>query len=184
VTRAPLILVLLLGATACRREKREFSGLAPGAVPALLPASGTLVPAGATTVTAELREQPRPMRGYEETAYDVSQGQQLFMWFNCNGCHGRGGGGMGVALMDGQWRYGSAPDVIFSSIVEGRPNGMPAFRGKIPTRQVWQLVAYVRSLSGLVRKDAVAGRPDSMHATPPPPIAPSQRPVLADGGPS
>jgi cytochrome c oxidase cbb3-type subunit III len=184
VIRLSIGVIVLLLATSCRREKREFSGPAPGAAPAMLPASGGLAPAGSTILAAGLPEQPSTPAAYEETAYDISQGQQLFIWFNCNGCHARGGGGMGVALMDGQWRYGSAPEAVFSSMVEGRPNGMPAYRGKISTRQVWQLVAYVRSLSGLVRKDAVGGRTDSLQATPPPPISPSHRPVGADGGPS
>ena len=35
-------------------------------------------------------------------------------------------------------------------IVEGRPNGMPSFRGKIPDQQIWQLAAYVRAMSGNV----------------------------------
>ena len=30
----------------------------------------------------------------------------------------------------------------------GPPNGMPAFGGRIPDEQVWQIVAYVRSMSG------------------------------------
>ena len=33
---------------------------------------------------------------------------------------------------------------------------MPSFRGKIPDDQIWQLVAYVRSLSGHAPKDARA----------------------------
>jgi cytochrome c oxidase cbb3-type subunit 3 len=65
--------------------------------------------------------------------------------------------------MDDRWIYGSDPENIFSTIVEGRPNGMPSFRGKIPDYQVWQLVAYVQSLSGNVPKDAAGGRPDSMQ---------------------
>ena len=39
-----------------------------------------------------------------------------------------------------------------ATIVEGRPNGMPSFGGRIPDEQVWQLVAYVRSMSGQVRE--------------------------------
>ena len=56
---------------------------------------------------------------------------------------------MGPPLMDDEWIYGSEPENIFATIVEGRPNGMPSFRGRIPDYQVWQLVAYVRSMSGL-----------------------------------
>src|SRR5439155_11059933 len=107
--------------------------------------------------------------GYEESAYQVSEGQKLYMSFNCVGCHFHGGGGIGPPLMDNEWIYGHDPQQIFASIVEGWPNGMPAFRGKIPDYQVWQLVAYVRSLSGISEsRDAAPGRDDHMHAARPP----------------
>jgi cytochrome c oxidase cbb3-type subunit 3 len=65
--------------------------------------------------------------------------------------------------MDDQWIYGHEPAQIFSTIVEGRPNGMPTFGGKVSADQVWQLAAYVRSLSGLVPQDAAPGRDDDMQ---------------------
>ena len=74
---------------------------------------------------------------------------------------------MGPALMDGKWRYGGRIDQIASSIYEGRPNGMPAWRGKLTDEQIWQLSAYVRSLSGQEPKDAVSARTDTMSNTPP-----------------
>ena len=43
---------------------------------------------------------------------------------------------------------------------------MPSFRGKIPDNQIWQLAAYVRSLSGNVPKDAAPGRNDDLNARP------------------
>src|SRR5436190_1281526 len=74
----------------------------------------------------------------------------------------------GPALMDDTWIYGSNPEQVFASIVEGRPNGMPSFGSKIPDYQVWQIVAYVRSLSGLASKQASSGRSDEMKTAPPP----------------
>lgn len=73
-------------------------------------------------------------------------------------CHFHGGGGIGPPLMDDLWIYGSEPENIFATIVQSRPNGMPSFGGKIPEFQVWQLAAYVRSLSGLTPKDSRNGR--------------------------
>jgi len=99
---------------------------------------------------------------YDGNAWAIAEGKRLFTWYNCSGCHANGGGGMGPALMDAKWIYGSAAENIASTILEGRPNGMPSFRGKIPEQQVWQLAAYVRSLSGLVPTDAAAGREDHM----------------------
>jgi cytochrome c oxidase cbb3-type subunit 3 len=65
--------------------------------------------------------------------------------------------------MDEKWIYGADPANIYATIVEGRPNGMPSFRYKIPDNQVWELTAYVRSLSGQVRKDIAPGRNDDMN---------------------
>jgi cytochrome c oxidase cbb3-type subunit 3 len=70
--------------------------------------------------------------------------------------------------MDAQWIYGSEPQNIYTTIVEGRPNGMPSFRGKIPDQQVWEIVAYVRSLSGQLPKDVAPGRDDHMYGPKPP----------------
>lgn len=100
----------------------------------------------------------------EGNAFELSQGKRLFRWYNCNGCHGGGGGNMGPALMDGRWLYGAEPAQVFDSIMSGRPNGMPAFRERIPEEQAWQLVAYVRSMSGLTPKAARPGRGDAMQA--------------------
>jgi cytochrome c oxidase cbb3-type subunit 3 len=79
--------------------------------------------------------------------------------------------------MDSKWRYGSEPDNIYATIVEGRPNGMPSFRGKIPEQQVWQIVAYVRSMSGLVRMDVAPSRSDTMSAKPPEVMKAEENPV-------
>jgi cytochrome c oxidase cbb3-type subunit 3 len=103
---------------------------------------------------------------------------------NCVGCHAHGGGGMGVALMDNKWAYGSQPEQIFASIVEGRPNGMPSFRGKIVDHQVWQLVAFVRSMSGLASPAAASGRADDMAGATPPSSMPKQTPQNSSLPPS
>jgi cytochrome c oxidase cbb3-type subunit 3 len=115
--------------------------------------------------------KPRPLdpraADYEQNAFAIAQGQQLFGAMNCVGCHAHGGGGMGPALMDSQWRYGGRIDQIAQSIAKGRPNGMPAWEGKLTDRQIWQLAAFVRSLSGQAPKDAVAARADELSNTPP-----------------
>jgi cytochrome c oxidase cbb3-type subunit III len=104
---------------------------------------------------------------YEGNAYHIGEGQRLFKWYNCNGCHGNGGGSMGPALMDAQWRYGGSLGQIRATIEQGRPNGMPSFAGKIPSQQLWQLAAYVRAMSGNVPKDAPPSRREGMSGPPP-----------------
>ena len=71
---------------------------------------------------------------------------------------------MGPPLMDDKWIYGYEGANIYQTIVEGRPNGMPAFRNKIPDAQVWMLVAYVQSMSGNAPMDALPGRSDHMNS--------------------
>jgi cytochrome c oxidase cbb3-type subunit 3 len=44
---------------------------------------------------------------------------------------------------------------------------MPSFRNKIPDQQVWMLVAYVQSMSGNVRYDALPSRSDHMRYSTP-----------------
>ena len=39
------------------------------------------------------------------------------------------------------------PAEVFESIYQGRPDGMPAWGGRITNDQIWMLTAYVRSLS-------------------------------------
>jgi cytochrome c oxidase cbb3-type subunit 3 len=95
---------------------------------------------------------------------------------NCSGCHANGGGAMGPALMDDEWIYGSTPNQIFSSIAEGRPNGMPSWKGRLTDTQIWQLVAYVRSLSGLTPKSARPNRGDNMMIKPAPSQTPNAKP--------
>jgi cytochrome c oxidase cbb3-type subunit 3 len=74
--------------------------------------------------------------------------------------------------MDAAWIYGADPGNVYATIVEGRPNGMPAFRGRLTTQQVWQLVAYVRSMSGLASKDVAPGRDDDLYPKAPELTAP------------
>lgn len=134
-------------AVACDREQRRFQDLSAAAQPA---ASISMSP---LRLGAPSPEQPPP-GPYDDNAWAINEGKRLFEWFNCTGCHAHGGGDMGPPLMDARWIYGSEPENIYATIMEGRPNGMPSFRGRIPEAQVWQLVAYVRSLSGLVSREA------------------------------
>jgi cytochrome c oxidase cbb3-type subunit 3 len=69
---------------------------------------------------------------------------------------------MGPPLMDDRWLYGERPEQIFASIASGRPNGMPAWGTRLPEVHVWQLVAYVQSLSGRVTKSALSPRGDEL----------------------
>lgn len=155
----------------CQREDREYRGTpAPETAPAP-PRQSALSPGGPPS------PPPTDPRGrhYESNAYDINQGQRLYRWFNCNGCHAAGGGDAGPALMDAEWRYGGDIEHIYDSIAHGRPNGMPAFGDKIPSQQIWQLSAYVRSLGGNVPRDAAPSRDEGLSTTPPQTQLPPQK---------
>ena len=137
-----IAIVIALLALACHREQRPLQ------------------------ITAAEARRSHPIREfpYEDNAYAISQGQQLYAQYNCGGCHFHGGGGIGPALMDEEWIYGSDPANVYESISEGRPNGMPSFGGHIPEFQMWQLVSYVRSVGGLEPQPAAQPRADEMQA--------------------
>jgi cytochrome c oxidase cbb3-type subunit 3 len=157
VATAICTMAIVLTLLSCEREERQFRLTPPAATRVHAATLSELHPGSQPPASAT--ENP-----YEENAYTLSEGKRLYQWFNCVGCHAHGGGAIGPPLTDDLWIYGSNPENIFASIVEGRPNGMPSFRGKIPEDLVWQLAAYVRSLSGLVPKDAAPGRSDHMNA--------------------
>jgi cytochrome c oxidase cbb3-type subunit 3 len=115
---------------------------------------------------------PEDPRGfiYDGNPTYIAQGKQYYTWYNCSGCHFNGGGGIGPSFMDKTWRYGGRIDQIYNSIAEGRPNGMPTWRAKIPDAQIWEIAAYVRSLS----TPAVKG--EQPPSAPPPASVPPARP--------
>jgi cytochrome c oxidase cbb3-type subunit 3 len=168
MTRLWLLSLALLG---CTREERDFHGL----------------PSASAIANPKVREVPLTPGGpvptdsgpgpYADNAYAVSQGKTLYNQYNCSGCHFQGGGGIGPPLMDADWIYGSRAENIYETIAEGRPNGMPSFGRKIVPDQIWQIVAYVRSMSGLLRKDVAPGRSDDMQVRPQEQSTPKAKPV-------
>lgn len=100
-------------------------------------------------------------------AYDISEGQRLFNWYNCSGCHANGGGAIGPPLIKKNWIYGGEPANLFDTIVKGRPNGMPTWGGRIPEYQIWQIVAYIRSLNQEQPQSATPKRLDILETYPP-----------------
>jgi cytochrome c oxidase cbb3-type subunit III len=113
-----------------------------------------------------VQPQPRVTNPYNSTAYDISEGQRLYDWYNCSGCHSHGGGGIGPPLIKTEWIYGGEPENLFDTIVKGRPNGMPSWGGRIPEYQMWQIIAFVRSMNGLQPRSATASRFDTIEPNP------------------
>ncbi len=201
-----IVILIFASLSSCKREERSFRVQPPNAdaadkvivtdlragqmqatnvsPSATQPAGGPIAPPPSGIAPASQPSRGFVKNGYEENAYAVTEGGRLYNTMNCVGCHFHGGGGIGPPLMDDKWIYGSNPEQIFSTIVEGRPNGMPSFRGKIVDYQVWQIVAYVRSLSGQVSTWAAPGRDDHMTAQTPPNSMKPQYPVMSVDRPS
>lgn len=76
-------------------------------------------------------------------------GHRLFLNY-CAVCHGSdAGGGPGFpSLKDNDWLWGSEPEAIKASIMNGRQGAMPAWKPIIGDQGVEQTGAYVQSLSG------------------------------------
>lgn len=159
---APLILLATFLLGACEREDRSYRPDPVASETTEQVALSSLAP-GPNPPTTSVSGKGKDFQG---NAYHLSQGKTLYTWFNCVGCHANGGGGMGPALMDDKWIYGSSIENIHATIRDGRPNGMPTFRDKIPDDQIWEIAAFVRSLSGNARKDAAPGRNDDMMPHP------------------
>lgn len=156
-----VLLCVYIFLAACQREERS-SRPEPDLGETENPiAVTTLAPGGERPEVSE-----RKANAFEANAFHLSEGKRLFGWFNCSGCHANGGGGMGPALMDQKWIYGSSLESIHATIRDGRPNGMPTFRDRIPDDQIWEIAAYVRSLAGNVSPAASPSRNDAMMAHP------------------
>jgi cytochrome c oxidase cbb3-type subunit III len=130
------VIGLAMGATACGRP----SDLAAASAPPVMRTPVGPVP-GPSRVTS------RPVNPYADDRGAREEGRDLFVRFNCSGCHGgHAGGGMGPSLRDVDWLYGASDGQIFSSIAEGRAHGMPAWGVQLNDDQIWKLVAYITTL--------------------------------------
>jgi len=151
---------MLLLLTACEREERRFEPPSPGA-------------------RVKTEQRASMIASYERNAYAVATGKRLWTWYNCNGCHAYGGGASGPALIDDVWIYGGDALSIYTTIAEGRPNGMPAYGGRVPEDQLWQLTAYVRSLAGFATRDSAPNRDDALLTRPPEALGDTRKPETA-----
>jgi cytochrome c oxidase cbb3-type subunit 3 len=110
---------------ACEREERNYRP-----TPAAAARAQTIT---LSALQAGGRSEPIVVPNeYEESAYAVSEGRRLYRWYNCNGCHANGGGGMGPPLMDDQWIYGSAPANVVAAILGGGRTGCPPSVARYP----------------------------------------------------
>jgi cytochrome c oxidase cbb3-type subunit 3 len=157
-SRVAAAVLIACASAGCDREERSFSAPPP-----------TMAVTRSDRATASWSD-------YDDNRWAIAEGQRLYSWFNCAGCHAPGGGGaIGPPLRDSIWIYGSDPDEIFTTIVEGRPGGMPAFGALIRGDDVRKLVAFVRSMAQLTPFDTRPARADAMSEANPQRREPEER---------
>jgi mono/diheme cytochrome c family protein len=96
------------------------------------------------------------------SAESIASGRKLYDR-HCSECHGDTGKGDGMAgegldekpsnLVDGEWEHGSTDGEIFVVIRDGAgpKSEMKPFAKKIPERQIWDVVNFVRTLNRTTR---------------------------------
>jgi len=113
--------------------------LLAGAVIAIGFADGT-VQAGDAPAAA--KEMKNPFEGKPEA---IKAGEKIFD-AKCSECHMDGTGGAGPDLTDDKWIYGGSDAEVFETVSGGRKGGMPSWKSELSKDDIWQVIAYIRSL--------------------------------------
>jgi cytochrome c oxidase cbb3-type subunit III len=91
---------------------------------------------------------PMPKSPVEGDKNAVQRGMKYFVGFNCVGCHAaNGGGGMGPSLSNTFFKFGDQPAQMYNVIAHGGPQGMPAWGSVLPDSAIWDIIAYIQSIS-------------------------------------
>jgi cytochrome c(L) len=108
-----------------------------------------LLGAHLSMVAAEEPAKPEKLNPYTGNAEAIQEGRTLFLQNGCSACHGAGGGGgMGPALLDDEWKFGSDDLTLFKLIKGEIPQQtMPAAFGSVlKDDEIWKIIAFIRSL--------------------------------------
>jgi len=108
-----------------------------------------LLGAQLSIVAAEEPAKPKKLNPYTGNAAAIQHGRTLYLQTGCSACHGAGGGGgMGPALLDDEWKFGSDDLTLFKLIKGEIPQQtMPAAFGSVlKDDEIWELIAFIRSL--------------------------------------
>ena len=91
---------------------------------------------------------PKKLNPFTGNADAIAQGKTLYFQVGCQGCHGGGGGGgMATSLIDDSWKFGSDDETLYRLIKGQIPQQtMPVVYSTLPDEQVWQILAFIRSV--------------------------------------
>ena len=146
LARAALCTAIALAAAACNRGAE---GDTDGGATNDVAKGSTVTAAGNTGESGYVGDIPTiAMRAdFTGNVQQAVAGRQAFIKYNCYGCHGGlAGGAMGPSLRDDEWKYGGTDEQIMSSLHQGRPAGMPAWRGVATEQELRDIVTYIRTM--------------------------------------
>jgi mono/diheme cytochrome c family protein len=124
-------------------------------------AAATPAPPSGFVISPEDAAKKNPVRF---TDASVDRGKKVYMT-QCALCHGEKGDGKGDLAKDMNLNLSdfTKPDALASrtdgelfAIIETGKDPMPSQKGRMPDRQLWNLVNYLRALSGKVPAKATA----------------------------
>jgi len=144
--------------TGQQQQQPATAVASPPAPAAQTAAASPAAPAGgAQTAQAPAGGQAAGGGPVPSSPESIQRGKQLFTQ-NCATCHGESGKGDGPAaaalnpkpanLAAGQFKQGGEPQQIFQTVTNGVPGTAMVGWATIPEQGRWDLVNYVRSLSG------------------------------------
>jgi mono/diheme cytochrome c family protein len=126
-SRFTLAFLLCTGMTACSAEKRAIG-----------PSQPQTAPNGPSDPRIAL---------IEANAAQLSTGGRYFAWYGCGRCHAQGAAG-DLDLTHVGHRPDGGFDQVYGSIA-AHAGISPSYGERMPTEQLWQITAYVRSLATL-----------------------------------
>lgn len=154
------MLILLLAAASFRaQEKKEPPPPAPAPAASAAPAPHDF------TFTKEDTARKNPVK-FTQTSAD--RGKKIYS-YQCAMCHGASGDGKGDLVAD---LKATVPDFTKPETLKNRTDGelfailgqgkepMPAQAGRMPDRQKWDLVNYMRVLGGKTPEKATGKEPE------------------------
>jgi cytochrome c oxidase cbb3-type subunit III len=137
--------------------KRSWS--IPVVVALWLTAEGVALTQAPGPGPAQARETKNPLEGDREA---IRNGGAMFRT-RCAGCHGPDARGDRGPDLTGLWASGASDDRIFATVKQGVPGSeMPgADPTRVSDRDIWQVLAYVRSVAGSTPPQAFSGTPEN-----------------------
>ena len=121
--------------------------------------AGGVALAQAPGAGARARVTKNPLEGNREA---IRNGGPMFRT-RCAGCHGPDARGERGPDLTGLWASGVSDDRIFETVREGVPGtDMPAADpARVSDREIWQMLAYVRTVAASTPTSASAGNADN-----------------------